>query len=193
MEFIITTGFLKIQDYFEKKYDWNLVNNFIALYHASSSAFFGFIYLFYLKDETIKNFLIKNSTGYFLYDICNVIERRKINVVTLFYIYHHIVTIYFIHLPEMIYNNILFIYLAETSNIPSYFTYYCIKKNSKYLDVCKYIQFIIYTFFRLPVISYFFYITIVRNHNTIAYLNILPLLPIYFMAFIWSRSLYLKL
>ena len=192
MELICASSFLNIQNYYDKKYDWKLVNNFIALFHASTCFILGFMHLFYIRNENIKFLFIKNSIGYFLYDICCVIEKRKINSVSIFYLYHHIVTINFLNLQEDIYNTILFIFLNKLQ-IFLHILYYCIKTNNSYLKKAKYIQFLFYTFVRLPIITYFLFSTIFENHNNISYLNILSLLPIYIMGFIWSKSLYLNL
>ena len=81
---------------------------------------------------------------------------------------------------------------AELSNIPSYFVYYYLKtgKNTKKLKILKKLQCYVYSFIRLPLLSYYAYDVIKNADNTIP---VLTTLPVYFMGLIWSYNLWKKL
>ena len=83
-------------------------------------------------------------------------------------------------------------FLAELSNIPSYFVYYYLKnsKNTKKIKFLKMLQFYVYTFIRLPILSYYSYDVLKNAENKRPAFIVLP---VYFMGLIWSYNLWKKL
>ena len=132
----------------------NLANNFTALIHASSCTAMSFSYLI-TKNMDLLYYLTKFTTGYFLYDLCQIIKYDKKSLKNYAYIYHHIASIYFIHSNPNLYRVIDVFFWSELSNIPSYFVYYLIKqknRNEEKLQIFKKIQFF---FFYAYKIAYF--------------------------------------
>ena len=168
----------------------NMANNFTALIHASGSVAISGLYIL-TKKSNIYRVLRSYSTGYFLYDLVQSIKYQPFPS-NFIYSYHHLATILYIHQNPKIYKGDEIIFWGELSNIPSYFVYYLLKtnKNSKYLPILKKLQFIIYTFIRLPITSYYFYNLLKMKEDKS---RIYMLMPICFMGLHWIKKFWNKL
>mgnify|MGYP001217780380 CR=1 FL=1 len=184
------TGFNFVHNYLNLKMERNLANNFTALFHACGSSLFALSYLI-SGDKNTYYFLKKFSTGYFLYDTYHTAKYLK-QPLSSMYIYHHFATTYYIHQNPEIYKAGQIMFWAELSNIPSYFVYYYLKKSkdTKKIKLLKSLQFYIYAFIRLPILSYYSYDVLKNAENkTPAFIA----LPVYFMGLIWSYNLWKNL
>ena len=178
----------------------NMANNWTSLTHAAGSVFSSFLYLFvYKKDKFILDLARIYSTGYFAYDATYILNNYRGTILQNGYLYHHLASIYMVHLNPEIYKSMDILFWAELSNIPSYFVYYYHKtnKNPKLLKKLKLIQFLIYSFIRTPVLTYLLTSFIKENinkHNNTVNLNviknILPTVPVYFMGLYWTMKLW---
>ena len=104
--------------------DSKLALNSTALIHASSSVGLG-LYCLYNPDKL--NLLKLNSSGYLIFDFLYIILKGKFDLLRIMYIYHHISTYLYIHLPYSKSYWSLVILFAELSNLPNYIVYYSIK------------------------------------------------------------------
>lgn len=166
--------------------DKNMANNFVALFHATGSTALCLSTLFLEeKNKNLYYFLIKFSTGFFLYDIEHCIKYIK-SKKTYVYVYHHIISLYMLYYGPN--DSIKILGLGELSNIPSYFSYYLLKNNHN-KTVLKYvtkIQLILYSIIRIPLFSYIYYKNLKSGENKL--FNVL-ILPLYFMGIYWSKIL----
>jgi hypothetical protein len=168
----------------------NMANNFTALVHASGSSIMALSYLI-SGNSNLYYILKKFSTGYFLYDTYQSAKYIKHPLSTM-YIYHHLATINYLHQDPEIFKTSQIMFWAELSNIPSYFVYYYLKKgkNIKKIKFLKKMQFCVYSFIRLPILSYYAYSVLKNSENKIP---AVVTLPVYFMGLLWSYSLWKKL
>ena len=189
--FISFLGFGNVHLFFQSFMERKLANNFTALFHASGCVAMT---LLYFKDKSsLLHYIIKKfSSGYFLYDTLHTIKYRDFDILSFLYVYHHIATSYYIHQNPLIYRTLEILAVGELSNIPSYYVYYLLKNsdNSKLLKQAKRLQFLIYSFIRLPIASYLTYSVFQRSFDK---RPIYIILPIYFMGLSWTHSLYKKL
>jgi len=165
-----------------------MANNFTALFHAIGSAGLTFSYLFLSpKNESLYYVFKTFSTGYFLYDIGFCIKHMK-GILKYSYLYHHLASMFYIN------SNPLYsaegVLAAELSNIPSYIVYYLLKTKNPNVKIMKKIQFIIYSFIRLPLLGYYFYLAYKNSGNK---MPVYVLMPVYIMGLIWTKSLYKQL
>lgn len=168
----------------------NMANNFTALFHATGCASMALAYL--LNDNTKLYYLLKKfSTGYFLYDTYHSAKYIKPPLSTM-YIYHHLTTINYLHHDPETLKTGQIMFWAELANIPSYFVYYYLKKskNTKKIKFLKQMQFCVYSFIRLPILSYYAYTVLKNSENKTP---ALITLPVYFMGLLWSYNLWKKL
>ena len=188
--FVSLVGFNQFHHFLNSMMERNMANNFTALGHACGSSMMALGYLL-TGNTKLYYFLKKFSTGYFLYDTYHSAKYLKHPLSTM-YIYHHLSTIYYLHQNPDVYKTGQIMFLAELSNIPSYFVYYYLKtgKNTKKLKMLKKLQCYVYSFIRLPLLSYYAYDVIKNADNTIP---VLTTLPVYFMGLIWSYNLWKKL
>ena len=168
----------------------NMANNFTALFHATGCASMAGIYLLD-NNPSLYHLLKKFSTGYFLYDTYHSAKYLKYPLSSM-YIYHHLATINYLHHDPETFKTGQIMFWAELSNIPSYFVYYYLKKskNTKKIKFLKQMQFCVYSFIRLPILSYYAY-TVLKNSEKKT--PALITLPVYFMGLLWSYSLWKKL
>jgi len=164
-------------------------NNFTALFHASGISILGLYHIFICpNDENLRYIITKFSTGYFLYDSINTIKHMKGKLKYAF-IYHHIVSAYYMHIePSII--AVKGLTTAELSNIPSYWVYYFLKRKNPNVKLWKKIQFITYSFIRVPILGYYTYTAYKEASNK---LPISLMIPVYIMGLIWTKSLYKQL
>ena len=173
---------------FGKFMERKMANNFTALFHAYSTAMFCFSY-FLSKDPALWYFVKKFSTGYFLYDLRQLIKYEKLSLKNCAYLYHHLASIYFWHQNRHLYNIADVFFWSELSNIPSYFVYFYMKQknpNGEKLKWLKKIQLYVFSFIRLPIITY---ILINIYHNRINLTPVYPVIPNYLMGLIWTNQL----
>ena len=168
-----------IKRYFQKKKkkSHNLSSNYTASFHASSS-----IILWLLN----KPYLFRcNSIGYFAYDMLDIFINKKMKLLDFIYIYHHLVSIYYISLNPIKYNWFNVIAMGEIGNIPNYFVYHYLKTNpqSYNLKIWKGMQKIIYGTVRIPVASYLTFNEISQpGHLKMVW----PVVPLYLLGLVWS-------
>jgi len=169
----------------------NMSNNFTALFHAGSAVQLALSYIISGND---KNYYVlkKFCSGYFMYDTVYTIKYRKFNLTSIFYCYHHLSSIYYLHQNPTMYLADKVMFWGELSNLPSYFVYYYLKTNKdpKKLRLLKKLQFCLYSFIRLPIMSYLTYnaLSTVEDKRPIY-----AVLPVYLMGLFWSRTLYKNL
>tara|TARA_Y100000816_G_C26061528_1_gene557456 strand:- start:602 stop:1306 length:705 start_codon:yes stop_codon:yes gene_type:complete len=192
--------------FLNKMVDKNLANYGTSFIHSSSFCLFSFLY--YILENSNKNSRCSNvdnpnslfsnfwdfikvySTGYFLYDCLFIVKHQKLSFVNCVYLYHHLSSINLLRditIKNEVFKMILF---AELSNLPSSIVYYLIKsktKNKAFLMFMKKFQFVLYSFFRIPVITYYLFVSLKKNpYNKNAYISF----PIYIMGLVWSSKLY---
>ena len=166
----------------------HMANNFTALFHAGTATQIALSYILSGNDKNY--YLLKQyCSGYFAYDTVYTIKYRKFNFASAFYCYHHLASIYLLHQNPAMYMADKVIFWGALSNLPSYFVYYYLKTNKdpKRLKWLKKLQFCLYSFIRLPIMSYLTYnaLSIVEDKRPIY-----AVLPIYLMGIYWSKALY---
>jgi len=180
--------FYSLYNFFLKEYDNKISINFTSCTHALFSSILGLLIInngnVFLKDR-----LIEFSIGYFFYDIFICLNFYKgINRNT--YIYHHLSTIYLLHLNSKLIPIHKIICLAELSNLPNYSTYYYLKntKNNKNkLKISKIIQKTLFFIVRIPIMGYIVYDfsnELINNNYNLA--PVLILSPLYLLGVMWS-------
>jgi len=185
--FVFYMGFNLIHDSLNVTMERNMANNFAALFHAVGSSSSALLYLTD-GDPSVYYWLSKFSTGYFLYDSVHSAKYLK-PPMSIIYAYHHFATIYFLHKYPIKYNCAKIIFFAELSNIPSYYVYYLLKtgRGKRRLALAKKLQFCMYSFIRLPIVSYLLYDTWFKVDNKT---SIYPMLPVYLMGVFWTKALW---
>ena len=181
--------------FLNKMVDKNLANYGNSFIHSTSFCLFSFLYFILENKEeklfsTFWGFLKVYSSGYFIYDFLYIIKHKKINMVNFVLLYHHLSSINLLRdnkLSKYVFKMVLF---AEISNFPSPIVYYLIKsktKNKEFLLFMKKIQFVLYSFFRIPLIGYYI-ISIFKKYpyNKNLYIS----LPVYLMGVVWTSKLY---
>ena len=174
----------------------NFSNYGIAFMHSSTYCLFSLMYLI-LKNgcdndekmfSTFWYFIKVYSSGYFIYDSVYIIKHKNLSFVNIVYLYHHLSSINLIRDNELSKNVFKMLFLAEISNLPSSIIYYLIKtKNKSFLLFMKKLQFMLYSFFRIPLIGYYLFLLLKKYpYNKNIYIS----LPIYFMGVVWSSKLY---
>jgi hypothetical protein len=167
--------------------DFKISNNLVSLSHASFSVLSCIS--FYLTYDDNIFFICKHfSTGYFLYDLFFMLNNRKLNFFYYCMIYHHIISIYGLHIKGNYYQ-IELLFWGELSNIPSYFVYNELYTKGNYLEFWKDIQLLLYSCIRIPVIGYFFLLNVLYG-DTI--LISVAMFPVYLMGIGWTTLLYRK-
>ena len=135
------------------------------------------------------NFLKLFSTGYFLYDINYILRKDKLTLTRWAWLYHHVVTIGYLHQDPKIYKAHHVMFWGELSNIPSYFVYYYLQKkmtNTQKFKIWALIQKILYGGIRLPILGKLTYDTT----TTVADRRpIYTVLPVYLMGLFWTANL----
>ena len=129
------------------------------------------------------------STGYFLFDSNYILQNEKLTTTRLAWLYHHIVTIYYIHQEPLIYNGHKILFWGELSNIPSYFVYHYLQKqmtNTWRFKIWFVLQKILYSGIRLPVLAY---LTKQTYQNITHKGPLMVLMPVYLMGIIWTYKL----
>lgn len=162
-----------------------IADQFTSLSHALISSTITGIYI-YSSNNLIRYNLIRNiSSGYFIYDIINLLKYRNFSLMNLIYFYHHIASLYILNygLDDKI-SYLLF--WGELSNIPSYFVYYYLKTDIKKANRWKYIQKIIYSTIRIPILGYYTY-NICKESTDI--ISLCLGVPVYIMGIIWSLKI----
>lgn len=190
------TGFYIANNIFETCFNKKNARNLVAGVHAFSSVIINTGYL--LTGFETLNIISQNfSVGYFLYDSYYIIRFDKLNFLRYCYLYHHFATLYLIR-NNYIFNGIHLILLTgELSNLPSYVIYHNLhvdKKTTKTenrVHTFKKIQKILYSFIRIPVMSYLLK-NIASNIDLTNYgnFNVLAVaFPVYLMGLIWTYKL----
>ena len=165
-----------------------MANNFTALFHAIGASGLTFGYLFLSpNNESLYYVFKKISTGYFLYDMIFCLKNLK-SPLKYIYLYHHMATMYYIN-SDTLYS-VEGVLASELSNIPSYIVYYLLKTKNPNVKLMKRIQFIIYSFIRLPLLGYYLYLS---YKNIVNKLPVYAMTPVYIMGLIWTKSLYKQL
>ena len=175
-----------------------LATNSISCLHATSSVALGLNYL-YTRDQWIWRLICLISTGYFLHDARLIIYSNDYSLVNIGYLFHHLVSVYYLRKDPRIYNSHKLMFWAELSNIPSYVVYYLLKKKqretnamklkylTKYLKIAKWLQFGLYSAIRIPYFGYLTYKTITEVEDK---KPIFIVLPVYLMGVIWTSKLW---
>tara|TARA_B110000967_G_C18768572_1_gene501805 strand:+ start:158 stop:763 length:606 start_codon:yes stop_codon:yes gene_type:complete len=114
----------ELNKYQEKK----IADNSTSLFHASSTIIIAYFSLYLNVDSY---FIFINTAGYLLYDIYYIIKLNKFNILQIMYLYHHVVLLSYILLPEDIHYWRETLLIAELSNIPNKFVYYSLKNDEK--------------------------------------------------------------
>lgn len=182
--------------FLNKMVDKNLANYGNAFIHSTSFCLFSFLYFILENSKEVKlfstfwDFIKVYSSGYFIYDFLYIVKHQKINMVNFVLLYHHLSSINLLRdneLSKYVFKMVLF---AEISNFPSPIVYYLIKsktKNKAFLFFMKKMQFVLYSFFRIPLIGYYM-ISVFKKYpyNKKLYIS----LPVYLMGIVWTSKLY---
>jgi len=175
-----------------------LAMNSVSFLHAMTSVILGVNYL-YTNDQWIWRLIRLISTGYFMHDSRLLICSNNYGTVNLAYLFHHIVSIYYLRKDPTIYKGNEIIFWGELSNLPSYLVYYLIKKKqkesnelklralSKSIKFSKRLQFALYSMIRIPYFGYLTYKTITEAEDK---KPIFVVLPVYLMGVIWTAKLW---
>lgn len=154
---------------FEKK----IAYNYVSLTHALLCILFYYINFNYFR---------LNSIGYFIYDSICVLSEKKINIVNICYIYHHLILSYILFLE--IKDISLALMLGELSNIPTYIVYYLIQiGDNENKKIWLIIQKFVYISIRVFAFTYIILTSDINNW----YMN--HLYVIYSFGLIWSYKL----
>ena len=179
-----------LNKYLNKYMPRNIANNYTSFFHAIGCVYFGASYFINPNDQ-LYYFMTKFSTGYFLYDTLNILKYKKLNFLNICYIYHHLSTVNYLRNTNIVYRVPEVLFWAELSNIPSYLVYNMMKqtKNEKQIKTLKKLQFYVYSFIRVPLITKLLYETLnsdkIENKT-----SIYMILPIYVMGLVWTKKLW---
>lgn len=176
--------------------------NFAASNHALTSSSLSLLYLvlnkyflFTYDKLGFLRFLIQTiSSSYFLYDIVVTIENQK-GVMRNAYLYHHLSSIYILHLNFNSFPIAEALFLAELSNLPSYVVYYLKKKepiDKKKLSLWRNIQNFLYGIIRIPLIGGYGGFFLYNNFSKKNLINYLIVTPVYLMGLVWTGKLLFK-
>lgn len=186
-------GFLLSEKILLKKYNNKLISNFISFSHASLAVMLNSLYL-YTDDKIYLELSKYITTGYFLFDSHYILNKPKLTLLDLGYIYHHIASINLININlPAIFLSKLFL-TAELSNFPMYLVYHYnhIKEVSvKKAQFWKIIQKYVYTFLRVPILTSLLIKYYPQLSNKQKLLS-LPSLPLYFLGLFWTGKLWLQ-
>ena len=182
----------------KKQIGKKLAINSVSFLHAITSVILGFNYL-QTNDSWIWRLIQLISTGYFLHDSRLLLCSNNYNTVNLAYLFHHLVSIYYLRKDPNIYKGNQVIFWGELSNIPSYLVYYLIQKKqtesnklklltlNKSIKFAKRLQFALYSMIRIPLLGYLTYTTIRETEDK---KPIFVVLPVYLMGVIWTAKLW---
>lgn len=176
-------------------YNRKMSNNFTSLTHATGSTLLAWRYLLDTKNMDNYYNLISYSSAYFIYDLLYLIQYWEPKPLNYAYIYHHLSSLYIIHQNPQIYYGGHILFLGELSNIPSYFVYYYQKQPNKQnlVKKLKYLQFFLYSFIRVPLMTKLIKDIYYNSQNTGNYTTLLVGTPVYLLGLIWTKKLFSKL
>ena len=186
-----------IENEFLLIFDKKQSNNFTSAIHIIFTVSIYLINL-YFKNEIFNNFLVLNSTGFFLNDILFIIKKRKCKIKDFVYLYHHSLTIIYIFNQPDNSNCMLIICWAEISNIPSHFVYYYINiTNKNFFQIkinffCEKAQLFLYSFIRIVFISYLSYNENYIEKNQFQSIVFIFTLPLVLLGWVYSYVLLKK-
>ena len=171
----------------QRHYNEKMASNIISALHASGSILLSNRYL---KTKQNFNSLIFFSTGYFLFDILNMLRNKRLTSPLQWgYVYHHLTSIYLLHYGD--YERTLahiFLY-AELSNLTTYPLYHYLHKTGNHkrkIMILKLAQKVVYTGIRIPLLTYLFYHFMRKKRsNSFVY----PVFSLYLMGVIWSMKI----
>ena len=110
-------------------------DNITSAIHATISTVLNLWYL-YFGGKSIHELANVVSTGYYLVDMTFILlKQRGLSVMSIGYMYHHLATIYFIHYYPKINMAVKVMFLAELSNIPTYFVYHYLHSKNSIIEV----------------------------------------------------------
>ena len=184
-------SFLTLQ--IKKYFSINVSRNFVSSLHASGAIILAGLTMYNEYDETTLNAARIWSSGYFLYDTIFMLKYDKHSIVRSAYLYHHLVTTYWIQLNPEKYYGTHALFLGELSNLPTYVVYYYLKTNPQHprLPMYKTIQKYMYSLIRFPISGYYLSQAYFNNHISERG-PIKIFLPIYLMGVMWSWKLFSK-
>ena len=169
-------------------YNEKMASNIISALHASGSVLLSNRYL---KTKQNFNSLIFFSTGYFLFDILNMLRNKRLKSPLQWgYVYHHLTSIYLLHYGD--YKRTLaqiFLY-AELSNLTTYPLYHYLHKtgnHKKKIMILKLAQKIVYTGIRIPLLTCLFYNFMRKEERSKTF--VYPVFSLYLMGVIWSMKI----
>ena len=181
--FLKTWAFFSLTNKFlRKKYSKKQSENIISGMHAVCS-------LFLSGPNNIKR-LRWFSSAYFVHDFLQLFFSKKLNIMKLGYMYHHLSGIYLLiqDSRDVPVRDMLF--WGELSNLPSYPLYHYLHQNNN-ADKQKIIFFqmlqkTLYTGIRIPLLSYKLinYLT-----TTKTYKHLFTIIPVYLMGIIWGGKI----
>ena len=181
--FLKTWALFNISNHLLKKnYSKQQSENIIAGMHAVFS-------LFLSGRNDIKR-LRWFSSAYFVHDFIQLVFSKKLNIMKLAYMYHHLSGIYLLSCDsrEVPVQDILF--WGELSNLPSYPLYYYLhKKGPKNINIVHFFQIlqkILYCGIRIPMLSRKM-INYILTTNTKKHM--FAIIPVYLMGMIWGGKI----
>jgi hypothetical protein len=171
--------------------DDKVQRNILSFLNAAGTLGFGIIYL-YTQNIFFFNLAVLYPVTYYIYDTYIILNNKYF--IDYGYLYHHVITLYFLKTLYKANMDLRFILLkilifAELSNLPIYWVYHLIKtedhnKQNYYTQLIKFKKIEIgwYILIRIIYFSYLIY----NNYNSIDNLLLKNLsLTIYLLGIFW--------
>ena len=179
INFCKTMAFFKLSDVIlKKKCSKKQAENIISGTHAIVSLYFS-------GRNDIKR-LRWFSSAYFLHDFFKLFYSKKLDLIKLAYMYHHLSGIYLLSCDsrEVPVKDMLF--WGELSNLPSYPLYYYMHKDRKQILKIRFYQMlqkILYCGIRIPLLTQKMILYLLKAKSK---KHMFAILPVYFMGLIWG-------
>jgi len=185
-------AFKALSDALHLRYSRKQGDNIVSAVHAIGAVLLGIRY-FMSGDDGDLAMLQSFSSGYFAYDLLQIVSYKKIRLMETAYIYHHLAGIYMLLLPQGIVPGEAILFLGELSNLPSYPLYHYLHTlplNKRKIQFYKTLQKMMYVGIRSPLMT----LLMIQFYNSPNYNNKLayPVFPVYFMGLYWSYKILFK-
>lgn len=181
--FLKTWAFFNLTNKFlRRKYSKKQSENIISGIHALCSLFFS-------GPNDVKR-LRWFSSAYFVHDFLQLFFSKKLNIMKLGYMYHHLSGIYLLSQDSRDVPVRDWFFWGELSNLPSYPLYHYLHQNNevdkKKIIFFQILQKTLYTGIRIPLLSY----KLINYLNTTkTYKHLFTIIPAYLMGIIWGGKI----
>jgi len=185
----LEVGFFLLSKLLQGHIPTKQANNIVSFTHAAGATCLNLL----LRTNVINFSVMRNfSTGYFIYDVIEMIRSKKVTMMNIGYLYHHLASIYLLNSsvnPSLV-NKIFF--WAELSNLPTYPLYHYLHQKGDHKDKIKKLQMlqkIVFTGIRVIVISKMIHRYLKEKGGQNIPKPLLAVLPIYFMGLAWTYKI----